>query len=149
MLAFARSRRAIENTWANGGNTGDDMWSTWNNFWGEYNSDQKLVKQTDPEGNVVRYSYDNEGRMTKTIDGAAGVVMKETGKIVAQDVALAAANYIPLPPAVGFFTGRGLSGLAISRNYSGLEDVAKQYHTEQNIFMIMAQNSVQIQHIFT
>jgi YD repeat-containing protein len=39
------------------------MWSTWNNFWGEYNSDQKLVKQTDPEGNVVRYSYDNEGRM--------------------------------------------------------------------------------------
>lgn len=57
---------------------------------------------------------------------AAGVVMKATAKMVAEDVALAAANYIPLPPRVAFVTGRGLSGLAISRNFYGLEEVANR-----------------------
>ncbi|MBW1751666.1 MAG: RHS repeat protein, partial [Deltaproteobacteria bacterium] len=35
----------------------------------EYNTDNKLTKQTDAEGKVIRYEYDSEGRLVKTLDG--------------------------------------------------------------------------------
>ncbi len=57
---------------------------------------------------------------------AAGVVIKETAKIVTVDVGLALVNYVPLPPGVSFWTGRGLSGAVIHNNFLGLQQTAIQ-----------------------
>jgi YD repeat-containing protein len=34
-----------------------------------YNTDNKLIRQTDAEGRITAYAYDNEGRLIETVDG--------------------------------------------------------------------------------
>jgi YD repeat-containing protein len=43
----------------------------------EYNTDNKLAKQTDAEGKVSRYEYDSEGRLVKTLDGNNNEIVVE------------------------------------------------------------------------
>ena len=46
----------------------------------EYNSDDKLIKQTDSEGKQINYEYDNQGRMIKTTDGNGNEIAVEYRK---------------------------------------------------------------------
>jgi hypothetical protein len=84
----------------------------------------------DPYGLIIRDAYKG------AVFGfrAAGVVMKETAKIVAVDVGLALANYVPLPLGVSFWTGRGLSSVIIHNNFLGFEKNA--IHISQEIQLI-------------
>jgi RHS repeat-associated protein len=43
----------------------------------EYNTDNKLIKQTDAQGKMIYYQYDSEGRLTKTIDGNGNEIAVE------------------------------------------------------------------------
>jgi hypothetical protein len=61
---------------------------------------------------------------------AAGVVMRETAKIVATDVALTLTNYVLLPPGISFWSSRGLNGYIIHNNFIGLQQTAKQISQE-------------------
>lgn len=61
---------------------------------------------------------------------ASGVVIKETTKIVAIDVALALTNYIPLSEGVSFWFGRGLSGWVINNNFAGMNQTAVRISLE-------------------
>jgi len=61
---------------------------------------------------------------------ASGVVIRETAKMVAVDVGFALINYIPLPPGVSFWSGRGLSIWVIDNNFIGMEQLALQISQE-------------------
>ena len=43
----------------------------------EYNNDDKMTRQIDPEGNAVTYEYDNEGRLLLTIDATGNEIRME------------------------------------------------------------------------
>jgi RHS repeat-associated protein len=43
----------------------------------EYNTDNKVIKQTDAQGKMIYYQYDSEGRLTKTIDGNGNEISVE------------------------------------------------------------------------
>jgi len=50
--------------------------------------------------------------------------------MVVVDVGLALTNYIPLPPGVSFWSGRGLEGWVIYNNFIGMEQTALQISQE-------------------
>lgn len=61
---------------------------------------------------------------------ASGVVIRETTKIVAMDVALALTNYIPLSEGISFWFGRGVSGWVIHNNFIGANQTAVRISLE-------------------
>nr|NJM04296.1 RHS repeat-associated core domain-containing protein [Desulfobacula sp.] len=79
--------------------------------------------------NAFRYNQDLHKGLEFGIR-STGVVIQETAKVVAQDVAVSLLNYIPLPATAGFVTGRGVSAITIMNNISGLQETANGISTK-------------------